>query len=419
MNDQPRVTVVLHSDSILIRWLGLFVQTLLVVGAARFVSLDLPLVWTVCVILAGVVFNLVLTFKMRKSDRLSSRELTGHLMFDTVQITAYLFLTGGFMNPGFLYLLAPLAMAMSAREGEHMKLSIAAAVIASVFLVVFAAPLEFTASISSRVQVFATVAVFLGGLMIALVIAFRITQRDQVSQSALQATSLALEREKKLSDVGGVISATAHQLGAPLSTIMVSANDLVETFDTGEEGRREAKLIRAEAEKCQTILRSIGEIGQSEMTLFRMPITALLREASEPLEARGKPIRFFAKSSGKDTAAQPIVNRSAELVHAYRNLIENAVTHATSAVEVHVVWTERQITTEIRDDGPGFPDAMLDTKTAMRTPTRDSLESGGNMGLGLFIARALIERSGGTMTLSNKDGGGCVAILWPSSVICA
>ncbi len=255
---------------------------------------------------------------------------------------------------------------------------------------------------------------------------------------ALLATQMALAREQKLTDLGGVVAAAAHELGTPLATIKLASSELVEELADRPELQEDARLIRAQADRCRDILRSMGRAGKDDLHLRQAPLGALLREAADPHMARGKTVLFdLAPGAGGDDR-QPLVQRRPEVIHGLRNLVQNAVDFAGSTVWVDASWTGSNISVRISDDGEGYPSHVLgrigDPFVRSRRgaePNPGSRPDYEGMGLGLFIAKTLLERSGAELSFANgsdpflspdehpERSGAIVEVIWPRRAIAA
>jgi two-component system sensor histidine kinase RegB len=156
-----------------------------------------------------------------------------------------------------------------------------------------------------------------------------------------------------------------------------------------------------------------------------MSVREMMEEAAAPYRSHGAVIEIGAGPRVTDGpgAAEPIGVRRPGVLYGLGNLIENAVDFALERVEVRAEWTERQVDISIADDGPGFPPELIDTLGEPYVTTR--LDGGrmgdreaNGMGLGFFIANTLLERSGATLHLSNREAparGAIVRITWPRS----
>jgi two-component system sensor histidine kinase RegB len=247
---------------------------------------------------------------------------------------------------------------------------------------------------------------------------------------ALLATQHALSREQKLTDVGGVVAAAAHELGTPLATIKLVSSELVEELENRPDLLEDVLLIGTQADRCRDILQSMGRAGKDDLMLRQAPIETVVREAAEPHLHRGKSVKFLVAPEEGARLTQPIIGRTPEIIHGIRNLVQNAVDFSKSEVTVALSWTQDRITVEISDDGRGFPLSVLgrigDPYVRRRRLSEDVANRPGyeGMGLGLFIAKTLLERSGAQMTFANRrrhghaswkgqaTGGAVVDIVW-------
>ncbi|MEP5376892.1 MAG: ActS/PrrB/RegB family redox-sensitive histidine kinase, partial [Hyphomicrobiales bacterium] len=255
---------------------------------------------------------------------------------------------------------------------------------------------------------------FLFGFWVAIVIgiiflgvyAHRVTSEIHSMSQALLATQMALGREQKLTDLGGVVAAAAHELGTPLATIKLVSREMMDELEKNTDLHEDAELIRDQADRCREILRSMGRAGKDDKHLRRAPLQTIVEEAAEPHLERGKPITFSLKSDALNEK-HPLVLRYPELIHGIRNLVQNAVDFAETQVWVETGWTENRIFIRIIDDGKGFPPQLIgrigDPFVRRRDSPSNSNERPGyeGMGLGLFIAKTLLERTGAELSFSN------------------
>jgi two-component system sensor histidine kinase RegB len=283
--------------------------------------------------------------------------------------------------------------------------------------------------------------VFVFGNWIALIIAIvfisaysmRVTSEIHSMSDALSATQMALAREQKLTDLGGVVAAAAHELGTPLATIKLASGELFEELADRPELQEDAALIREQADRCRDILRDMGRAGKDDLHLRQAPLRAVLEEAAEPHMERGKDIVF--QLLGPEIL-QPAILRKPEIIHGVRNLIQNAVDFAHLQVWVEADWDDTSISLRIMDDGMGFPPHLIGRigdpfMTRRKSSAERSRRPGyDGMGLGLFIAKTLLERSGAELSFANgredparstsrtQDGiGAIVEVRWRRSHI--
>ncbi|MEE4121185.1 MAG: ActS/PrrB/RegB family redox-sensitive histidine kinase [Paracoccaceae bacterium] len=425
---------------IVLRWIAIAGQLAAIETARHYFDIELPV--GLCYLAVGVAImaNLVAILVYPENKRLSEAETTLTLMFDVAQLSFLLFLTGGMNNPFAVMILTPVTVAASALRLRSAAILGATAVALVSVLAVSYIPLR-----SASGDVLEMPEIFRFGFWMAIVIgvaflalyARRVSMEINSMSDALLATQLALAREQKLTDLGGVVAAAAHELGTPLATIKLVSTELIDELDGQETLREDAELIRDQADHCRDILRSMGRAGKDDLHMRQAPLDSVIREAAEPHRDRGKDIRFdVAPEAGAD-ARQPQIWRRPEVIHGLRNLVQNAVDFSSTTVWVDARWTDETVSIRIADDGDGFSTTVLGRigdpfmrarKSAAERGKRPEYEG---MGLGLFIAKTLLERSGAELSFANgadlfatpgdraDRSGALVEVMWPRARIAA
>lgn len=418
---------------VFLRWWAIAGQIAALVIAELLYGLSLEIGYCYLVVGVSVVSNIVATFIFPENKRLSERETLIITLFDLVQLGVLLYLTGGLNNPFSILIVGPVTVSAAALTARStIFLALTAIVIASV-LIEFHLPLRTEQGFILRVP-----DIFLFGIWVAIVIAViflgayarRITSEMHAMSEALQATQMALAREQKLTDLGGVVAAAAHELGTPLATIKLTSSELAQELEGNDDLREDALLIKEQADRCRDILRSMGRAGKDDLHLRHAPLVAVLEEAAEPHAERGKTILFEERPHGDPSEHQPTILRRPEIIHGLRNLIQNAVDFSRATVWIETEWTDQSITIRIMDDGLGYPPTLLGRigEPFMRRrnqPADSRRPEYEGMGLGLFIAKTLLERSGADLNFANgsdsfrtrKDysdrTGAFVEVTWP------
>ncbi|MDX1780750.1 MAG: ActS/PrrB/RegB family redox-sensitive histidine kinase [Thalassovita sp.] len=418
----------------LLRWAAIAGQLTAIFVAQELFDLRLELSLCLFVISLSVLGNLVAMFIFPESKRLTETENLLMVLFDLLQLSALLYLTGGLHNPFSILILGPVTVSASALSLRSTMFLGITAILVVTLLAEFHLPLRTHQGFIMRVP-----DVFLFGNWIATVIAViflgaysrRVTVEMHAMSDALQATYMALSREQKLTDIGGVVAAAAHELGTPLATIKLTSAELIEDLEDRPELQEDARLIREQADRCRDILQSMGRAGKDDLHLHQAPLIAVLREAAEPHMDRGKHLHFDLAGDGLDPQAQPSILRRPEIIHGLRNLIQNGVDFAAENVWVEAGWNEDEIRVRIMDDGKGFPPHLIgrigEPFMRRRRGSSDQSKRPGyeGMGLGLFIAKTLLERSGAELSFANgrdphmpvcpnsSKCGAIIEVVWP------
>ena len=392
---------------ILLRWFAIAGQLAAITVAQQLYGLQLELGLCYLAIGASVIANLVAIFVFPENKRLSETQNMLMVLFDLLQLSYLLFLTGGLHNPFALLMLGPVTISAAVLTLRSTVFLGATAIL----LVSLLANYNFELR-TEQGFILAMPDVFLFGNWAALIIAIvfisaysvRVTSEINTMSDALSATQLALAREQKLTDLGGVVAAAAHELGTPLATIKLASSELKEELDDRPELREDAALISEQADRCRDILRDMGRAGKDDLHMRQAPLQSVIEEAAEPHADRGKTIEI---SLSEEEAMQPSILRKPEIIHGLRNLVQNAVDFADENVWVEASWTQQIISLRIMDDGRGFPPHlfgrigdpfMRKRRSASEKSARPGYEG---MGLGLFIAKTLLERSGAELSFAN------------------
>ncbi|SDI77028.1 sensor histidine kinase RegB [Aliiruegeria lutimaris] len=395
---------------IVLRWVAISGQLAAIVIALSVYRLQLELGLCLMAIGVAIVANLLAVFVYPQNKRLSEHETFLTLLFDLSQLTFLLYLTGGLNNPFALLVLAPVTIAATTLRLHYTAVLAGAAILFITLVGFFYLPLR-----TQDGTLLSIPDIFRFGFWISIVVgigfmalyARRVANEVHSMSDALVATQMALAREQKLTDLGGVVAAAAHELGTPLATIKLVSAELIEELEDDEILRQDAELIRDQADRCRDILRSMGRAGKDDLHMRQAPLDTIIREAAEPHGDRGKTLHFEVSPGPEGGSRQPSVHRRPEIIHGLRNLVQNAVDFSQENVWVDARWTPEQIIIRIADDGHGFPPQALGRigdpfmrirKSSAERAKRPEYEG---MGLGLFIAKTLLERSGGTLTFSN------------------
>ena len=414
-----------------IRWFAVAGQLATVLFTTYVLRFDLPLIACLAAILASIWFNLVATSMLPRNARLSENVALGWLIFDAAQLATLLALCGGLSNPFSILFLATASIAAAVLTSDSARIAVSACVALILMVELLHLPLlrdgeDLTLPLIHRLGVACALTI---GVAFISVYVRRVAEEAFRMSQALSATQLALAREQQLSSMGAMAAAAAHELGTPLATIAVTARELErDVRDAGgaAEHVEDLALIRDQTDRCRRILKTFAEdraAGRDEIKTA--PLLSVLEEAARPHLDRGKDIVMWLDGievEMDDPPPSPETDRRPEVIHGLRNLIQNAVDFASSRVDVQAWVDGRRIDVRIEDDGPGFPAETLERLGEPFISNRRSRRApdGGyeGMGLGIFIAKTLLERRGASLDFFNRrprmgrPGGGTARIVW-------
>ena len=410
---------------VFLRWLGIAGQATAIIIVFLGLRYELPVELCAAEIGASVVFNLVLTYLYPQARQLDETEAILHLSFDIVQLTALLMLTGGIENPFTLLYIAPVVISAT-NLSLPATLGLAGFTLSCVTLIsLLHWPLPWDPYQPLELPLFYLAGNWISltlGIGFTLIYAWRTADEARGMQTALAAAQDALAREQRLSDLGALAAATAHELGTPLGTIAVVARELEREVPPDAPWLDDIRLLRSQADRCREILGKLAQrdTDEDDVAAQRLPLAAFLDEIAEPHRGFGVEVKILAKGEGAFS-----VRRRPEVIHALGNLIENAVDFAVTTVTIDATWNATEVKITITDDGPGFDTAVFErlgepyvtTRGAAQGPQAGQSDPRGNhegLGLGFFIAKTLTERTGGSIDFSNASRKGAQVIArWP------
>jgi two-component system sensor histidine kinase RegB len=396
-----------------IRWVAIAGQALTILIVHYGLGYRLPLFAALAVVGGSVLLNVVLILVRQAATRLGERDAALCLGYDILQLAILLYLTGGLQNPFSTLILAPVTVAATILSRRPVIALSFLAVAATTVLALWHMPLPWR----TELLVFPPELVF--GIWMALVLAtvfigsytWSVAQEARRLRDAVAATQLALAREQRISAVGALAAAAAHELGSPLATIAVVAKELAHDLREDSPHAEDVALLLSQSERCRKILAELARQPEHDggSPYTRLPISALIETAGALHQGDG--VKLIFATAGQPGPEEPLVRRSPEIMHGLNNLIQNAVQFARREVSVTTFWDKATVTVEIADDGPGFPLHLLGRLGEPYISTRAGAAD--HMGLGIFIAQSLLERSGAKLVFDNlPEGGAHVAILW-------
>lgn len=404
-----------------LRWLAVIGQTTAILYVHYGLGYKVPLAPCLLLISASIWLNITLRIRFPVSHRLSDRFATGLLAYDVLQLGALLYLTGGLDNPFATLFLAPVLISATALPpARTLALGLLVVVCASV-LALNHMPLPWEADRGidlPKLYVAGIWSSILLGVAFTGIYAWRVSAEANQLAEALAAAELVIAREQHLSQLDGLAAAAAHELGTPLATIALVSKEIANAAEPGSPLADDVALLRQEVERCRDILTKLTALNEDEGPLATLSLSQLLEEIVQPQRAAGASVAVRIEGDGPE----PVMRRNPSVLYGLGNLLDNAVDFAASRVALDGSWDHERVRIEVRDDGAGFPPDILmragDPYVTTRGRARGAAEPRGGrvgLGLGLFLAKTLLDRSGAQVTFTNLGGGQTgarVEIIW-------
>jgi two-component system, sensor histidine kinase RegB len=407
-----------------LRWL-VIAGEVAILAAAGALGFHAPYPLCFAVIGASAWVNLLSGVASPGQRLIGDWEAVGQLAFDILQISALLYLTGGAANPFVLMLIAPVTLAAATLTPRPVTVLAGIAIALSILLAFAYWPLPSAPGADLDLPLSFRLGAAVANIAGVIVIAGSVRQASEESTRmalALDVTQTVLAREQRLSALGALAAAAAHELGTPLATISIVAKEMAREAKDPQV-KEDADLLIAQSERCREILRRLTDApaAASDEVHERMSLLQLVHEVIEP-HADVKGVRVEAVVSGASGAKAPDIWRMPEVLHAMTSFVENAVDFATNEVLVTVRFDAQSIGIEVRDDGPGFAPEVLAKLGEPYVTSRAGVAGGRTghigMGLGFFIAKTLLERTGAVVTFQNgRPHGAVVSARWPRAAI--
>jgi two-component system sensor histidine kinase RegB len=410
-----------------LRWLGVLGQLVAIAVVALVLDFRLPVGWCLFLTACSAWLNVFLAVKFPARHRLSARLATVLLCYDILQLAALLYFTGGVQNPFTMLLVVPVTVSAATLPPRNtMALAILAS-LATVVLAITHHPLPWYPAapiVHPLLYDFGIVTAVIATMLFMALYARRLTRESKLMSAALTATELVLAREQKLHALDGLAAAAAHELGTPLSTIVLVTKEMQAGLPKDSLLAEDVELLRQQALRCREILQKLTKHPTEQDPLHgTISLQEMLEEAASPYMGDGTPVHIFVHPASGTTGAaqeQPLSARRPGVLYGLGNLIENSVDFARARVDLTGEWDQSSVMVTLTDDGPGFAPEIMDTLgepyvTSRPGGARRSASKAGGLGLGFFIAKTLLERSGARVTLENKQApqtGAIVRLVW-------
>ena len=397
------MSTVLLANLIKIRWIAIVGQLITLFTIFFIFNLTIPLTECLFVVLLSIVVNFTSYFIQRGNSTLTDKKTFLFLLFDISQLVGLLFLTGGIFNPFVILILAPIIISAS-------YLSAFWTILLSFYSIVLILIINLNYIPLNWEQKFITPSIYNIGILVALIItivflaiyAYLFASSARKISSALTATELKLSNQKKTTEVAYLSAAAVHELSTPLNTIFLVLNDLLKEKILIKNSVliKDIELLKSQAERCKEILLRLSKNPQNLKDNFfeKIRVIDLLKLNFEKFNDN-KNLIINNDNFNKESK----IYFKDEVNYALGNIIQNSILYSRSEIKIFLGITRNQFTIKIQDDGDGFSRDVFDK---LGEPYISKNKKG--MGLGIFIAKNLIENMKGTIIFYNSNKGGAV-----------
>lgn len=413
--------------SVRLRWMAVLGQLAAIAAVTLLYGFPLNIGSCLVLIALSAWLNVFLSIRFPVRYRLSTRQALTLLLYDVIQLAGLLYLTGGIQNPFSVLLVAPVTVAAATLPPRYTVVLGSAVIAIGMLLINHHYPLPWREGTRFELPTDYKIGMLLATIASMVFMAFftwRLNKESRQMSAALAATDMVLASEQRLHALDGLAAAAAHELGTPLSTIALVAKELEHELGSDSRYREDLQLLHSQARRCREILQKLTRKPDEQDPMHAsLSVAELLEEASARHRSAGKRIIISANplpGLDDEVRIEPVAHRRPGVIYGLGNLIENAISFANSEVQITARWNGSHVYFTISDDGPGFAPEMMDSIGEPYVTTRrfeDKGEHGhSGLGLGLFIAKTLLERSGATVTFSNLTPprhGANVQISWP------
>ena len=407
------MNTILLGNLITIRWIAIFGQFIAIFFVSFVVKIQIPFFETLSIILLSVAVNFFSYYEERKNKSISNIKAFSYLLFDTLQLGFLLFLTGGIINPFSILILAPVITSASYLPALMTVILSLISIIIIIILNFFFIPLNLGIKFYlPQIYNIGLVASLIITVIFIAIYAYLFASSSRKISNALSVSKLQILNQKKMTEVGSLSAAAAHELGTPLNTIFLILNDLLKEKKLIEDKNivNDIILLKSQADRCKEILQRFSKnpLKLKDKFLEKVKISDLIKINFEKFNKNKKLILQIHPSNSESE----IIYKD-EIMYALGNIIQNSIFYSTETTTVNLNYLKHIVKINVSDDGSGFSKEIIDK---LGEPYISKNNQG--MGLGIFIAKNLIENMGGNINFYNsKDNNAVVEIIFDNSIL--
>ncbi len=361
-------------------------------------AIRMPLFPMTAVLVLMGLFALSTAWRLRLDVPATQMEFLAHLLADLTAFAVLVFFSGGATNPFVSLMLVPVVIAAISLRPRWVWMLAAVAGGYYALLLFYYQPLAIADPVAAY-------GMHLGGmwfnfLISAALIAFFVTRMHAALRARAQ--ELAALREKQLRDerivaLGTQAALAAHELATPLATIQTTAHELATEFANDPDIGADCALLEKQAQACKRILTQLAARAQDTPPAAQ-PLDAWLNDVIE----RWQVLRPDARITTRMPTDRREFSPPDGFEQAIQNILNNAADASPDAVEFSAEAESGVLVIDVADRGPG----LTPEQKAQAGRVLFSGKPGRGWGVGLALTHATLERLGGSLTLTERDGGG-------------
>jgi len=407
------MNTILLRNLIKIRWIAILGQLSAIFFVTFVIKIEIPFFEALIIILLSVALNFYSYLEERINKTISNIKAFLFLLFDTLQLGILLFLTGGIVNPFSILILAPVITSASYLPALLTVILSSISIIIIIVLNFYFVPLNLgNQFVLPTIYNFGVVTSLIITVIFIAIYAYLFASSSRNISNALAVSKLQILNQKKITEIGSLSAATAHELGTPLNTIFLILNDLIRDKKLNEDKNisKDIKLLKSQAERCKKILKKLSQnpLKLKDKFLEKVKISDLIKINFDKFN-KNKKLNLIEINEENQIE---IIFKD-EIMYALGNIIQNAIFHSTKFVIVELNYLKKNLIIKISDDGNGFAKDIIDK---LGEPYISKNNRG--MGLGIFISKNLIENMGGKISFYNsKQSHAIVEINFDNSIL--
>ena len=401
-----------------LRWIAYLGQLSTIIFVAFLLKFQFNYLTCISIIGLSILTNLYLKFKISE-NQLDNLTSTIYLIYDTLQLGLLFYITGGITNPFIFLIIVPAVF-----SSQYVNVLSSAILVFFIFLILLILTFNYyelphpTGELhfhAPNYYLFAIPTSIVIGLLFLVYFGFKFGEERRIREKALNKVQELMAQESELLSLGGQAAAAAHSLGTPLSTILLTANELKKEFSKEVKIKKDLDLLVGQANRCKEILKklTLNPNVEDDFIDSNLSIKDYIVEIVRSFQEISKK-KFFINSQQYNYSIN--IYKSVEIIYGLRNFIGNANKFSKTKVEIFLNSDKKETKIIIKDDGPGFPKDLIDKhklgEPYIRTTDEKHISKYG-LGLGTFIGKTLLEKNFAKVGFANskEEGEGAEVII--------